>query len=245
MDKVFFMSWGAMASFTLGDTTMLDDTYHAAGRPKLIVIDPPTNFLGGRDEHKNSEIRSVLMGVSIWGQFHDIACVLITHCNKGIKKDVAALDRIIGSVAWATTSRIAHMLAPHPDEKDQRVFMPLKTNIGEMPDTLVYRIRSTDTLAVVDWLGTIDLDADDVLSGETARKPRGVVASEWVTERFREQREWTSEDLFRAAREVGISRSAMFAREVADLPILKTLSHRKDGPDYWTWIAEEGWPLPV
>ena len=241
MNKIHFMSWHAMGSFTLADTTMLDDAYHAAECPKLIVIDPPTNFLGGRDEHKNAEVRAVLMGVSIWCMSYDAACILITHCNKGIKKEMAALDRIIGSVAWASTSRIAHLLAPHPEERDQRVFVPLKSNIGEMPPGLVYSIRKTQSLAVVDWLGTIDLDADDALSGEK-KKPRGVVAIEWLAERFREKREWLSDDLVSAGREAGVSRNALFSPEVAALPIVKRQNTYADGSRHWTWTAAPNWP---
>jgi hypothetical protein len=244
MHQIGFMSWVAMAGFTLADTQMLDDTYHEAGCPKLVVIDPPTNFLGGKDEHKNAEVRSVLMGVSIWAMHHDVACVMITHTNKGIKKDMAALDRVIGSVAWASTSRIAHIFAPHPDERGQGVFLPLKSNIGQMPEGLTYEIEKTEALAKVRWIGTIDFSADDAMSGEK-RKSRGVVAVEWLAEQFTRQREWLANELHEAAAAAGVSRNALWTPEALALPIRKRQHRNAKGEQFWTWTAEEGWPPAV
>jgi hypothetical protein len=241
MSRVSFMSWEAMAAFTLTDVQMLDDMFEASGRPRLVVIDPPTNFLGARDEHKNAEVRSALMGVSVWSMRHDVACVMITHCNKGVKKDMAALDRIIGSVAWASTSRIAHIFAPDPDCPSSGLFLPLKSNIGQMPEGLSYEIEKTDTLARVNWTGTIDLSADDALSGEK-KKPRGIAAVEWLTERFREKRDWTSDDLKAAAAAAGVSKNALWAPEVAALPIRKRPVTGDDGERHWHWEAMPGWP---
>jgi hypothetical protein len=241
MARVSFMSWEAMGSFTLADSEMLDDTYHAAGSPKLVVIDPPTNFLGQKDEHRNAEVRGVLMGVSIWSMRHDVATVLITHCNKGIKKDMAALDRVIGSVAWASTSRIAHIFSPHPGERGQAVWIPLKNNLGPVADGLAFRIVTTDTFARVEWLGKVDFNADDAM-GNVPKKSRGVVATEWLEERFRERREWLSDELKRAAAEAGISRNALFAPEVNALPIKKRKQTDATGETTWRWVAEDGWP---
>lgn len=241
MDLVNFMSWEAMATYALADVVMLEDVYQAAGCPILVVIDPPTNFLGGKDEHKNAEVRSVLMGVSIWAMRHNLACAMITHCNKGIKKDMSALDRIIGSVAWASTSRIAHIYSPHPEEREQAVFLPLKNNLGRMPEGLAYRIVPTEAFAKVEWLGTIDFDADDAMAGQP-RKSRGVVATEWLMEQFRKQREWRSDELKRNATEAGVSKNALWSPEVNALPIRKRQHFNASGERFWTWIAEPGWP---
>jgi hypothetical protein len=241
MSRVTFMSWEAMAEFTLADSQMLDDVYFDAGEPKLVVIDPPTNFLGNKDEHRNAEVRSVLMGVSIWSMKHDVATVMITHCNKGIKKDMAALDRVIGSIAWASTSRIAHIFSPHPDERGQAVFLPLKNNLGQMAEGIAYRIVKTLKFAKVEWLGRVEFDADDAMAGEK-KKPRGVAAVEWLEERFREKREWRSDDLKRDAAEAGVSKNALWSPEVLALPIRKAKRTDATGESHWFWIAQDDWP---
>ncbi len=241
MTRISFMSWEAMADFELADRQMLDDTYQAAGCPKLIVIDPPTNFLGGKDEHKNAEVRSVLMQCSIWSMQNHAAVLLITHCNKAVRKDVAALDRIIGSVAWASTSRIAHVFAPHPDERDQGVFVPLKTNIGRKAEAISYEIVSTGPIAHVEWRGKIDLEADDAMSGEN-KKPRGVQAIEFLADAFTRRREWDADELRRVAAEAGVSKNALWSPEVQALPIRKRQVVGANGDRKWIWIAETGWP---
>jgi hypothetical protein len=235
-----FMSWEAMNSFKLDDEEMLTDAYHEAGMPKLVIIDPPTNFLGQKDEHRNAEVRGVLMGVSIWAMRYDVAVVMITHCNKGVKKDMAALDRIIGSVAWASTSRIAHLFAKHPEQRGQSVFIPLKSNIGRLPSGLTYQISDGDSTARVEWLATVEFDADDALYGE--KKSRGVVAAEWIVERFREKREWPSDELKQAAKEVGLDRKALWSPEVNAMPIRKRRRVDAAGEIHWYWQAEDGFP---
>lgn len=244
LDRVSFMTWEAMASFTLADTEMLDDTYQEAGSPRLIVIDPPTNFLGGKDEHKNAEVRGVLMGVSIWAMKHRAAVILITHCNKGTKKDMAAIDRIIGSIAWASTARIAHIFGPHPDRDGETVFLPLGSNIGKKVKGMSYQIVEENETVRVRWIGPVDLDADDMMAGK-AKKPRGMAAVEWLVERFREQREWASDELKRAAEEAGISKNALWSPEARALPIRRRQIINAAGDRHWCWVAEDGWPPPA
>lgn len=241
LDRVNFMGWEAMGAWSMADLDMLDDAYRDSGEPRLVVVDPPTNFLGQRDEHKNAEVRGVLMGLSLWAMRHDVAVLLITHCNKGVKKEIAALDRIIGSVAWASTSRIAHLLAPDPDDPTRCLFIPLKCNIGKVARGLSYRIKETDTLAVVEWLEEVDATGDDALAGTI--KPRRVVASEWLIERFRERREWRSDDLFDAAKESGVSRNAVFeAKQLLDLPSAKVITALGGQKTYVWWVPKD-WPL--
>lgn len=240
MDRVAVMTFEAMARFELDNIDMLDDLYAEAGSPRLVVIDPPTNFLGAKDEHKNAVVRGVLMGISIWTMRHDLACMMITHCNKGIKKDMSALDRIIGSVAWASTSRLAHILAPDPDDTTRCLFVPLKNNIGELAKGWSYRIRKTEECAVVDWLGPVDMTGDQALYGEA--KPRRITAAEWLIARFREQRQWRSADLFAAAKEANVSRDAIFeAKQVLGLPTArKHISENGDVAYVW-WVPDD-WP---
>lgn len=239
--RVFFMSLEAMAHYTLADLQMLDDTYHAAGCPKLVVIDPPTNFLGDKDEHKNAVVRGTLMGISLWCMRYELSCVMITHCNKGVKKDMEALDRIIGSIAWASTARIAHIFAPDNDKPQHGFMVTPKNNLGPPAPSIHYGIEMTPALARVSWLAVVDLSADEALSGEK-RKPRGIVAVEWLAERFRERREWPSDELKRAAAEAGLSKNALWSPEAMALPIRKSQHTNAAGERYWFWTANPGWP---
>ena len=66
LSRIAFLEWSAMAEYQLSDTDMLTEAWEQSGRPRLIVVDPPTNFMGGRDDHKNTETRSMLMKFVEW-----------------------------------------------------------------------------------------------------------------------------------------------------------------------------------
>ena len=243
MNRVFAMTWEAMQTWALNDVETLGRAFHQSGDPVLIVIDPPTNFLGDIDEHKNSEVRAALMMLVIWldRQTIPVACILITHVNKSAGKGIEAIYRLLGSVAWGSTARIAHALTVDPDDKSRCLFVCSKSNIGEKPTALSFCLKRTDKLAKVEWLGEVDTTADEAMSGEK-KKPRGVQAVEWVTEQFRKQREWTSEELKQNAKEAGLSKNALWSPEVAALPIQKQQHRTADGERFWSWVALPDWP---
>ena len=241
LSRISFLTWEAMAAYTLSDTEFLDRAFTEADDPALVVIDPPTNFLGdGIDEHKNSAVRAILMHLVQWVKDKDAACVMITHVNKSSGKGIDAINRVIGSVAWTTTARIAHSFAPDPDTSGDCMFLPIKSNLGQLPKGLGYRIKSTDTLAVVEWTGEVDLSADEAMAGEK-RKPRRVVASEWLAEQFRVRREWISNEITDAGKEHGISRNALWEAKGC-LPIDARKRMTADGEPVWYWVARPDWP---
>jgi hypothetical protein len=241
MSRVFFMTWEAMGSYTLENTDMLGRAFGLSGNPSLIMIDPPTNFLGEADEHKNAEVRAVIMKLVAWINSIDPApaCIMITHVNKAAK-GVDAISRVIGSVAWMTTCRIGHAFAPHPDQPGQVIFVPLKNNLGPIAKGVAFKIAKTETFAKVEWLGEVDTTADEAMGGE-ATKPRRVTAGKWLIEMFRQKREWTSDDLFAAANQSGVSRNAIFeAKERLDIPKARRVV-LANGDVQWTWWVPPNW----
>lgn len=243
--SVRFMTWEAMARYTLDDTDMLDLAYLECDSPILLVIDPPQNFLGRADEHKNAEVRTVLMRVVAWLQKRLAACILIMHVNKQIGKGLAALDRIMGSVAWATTPRIAIGFTDNPDVQDEHIMAGIKNNLGPKAQAVAYRIEripDNPKRAKIEWVGTLDITADDAMN-KVKKKPVGICAVEWITDRFREQPEWESNELRRLAKDAGVSLDAIFkGPEVAALPIIKRPRIDASGNHCWTWRAKDGWP---
>lgn len=237
-----FMRWRAMASFVLSDTAMLDRLKQEHDFD-LLIIDPPANFLGATDEHKNAEVRSMLMGLVAWLEENNVACVLISHINKQVGKGLDAIERIIGSVAWASVARITVAFAPDPDDSTQMVMGGTKNNLGEKAQPLNYRVVKTAGLATIQWIGVSATTIEDAMN-KIKRKTRGVCAVEWLEERFREKREWASEDLKQAASEFGLSKNALWSDEVNGLPIRKVRRVDANGDAAWYWIAKPDWPLP-
>lgn len=245
LDRVSFLTWEAMASYTLSDVKMLDRAYEEADQPLLIAIDPPTNFLGGKtDEHKNSEVRQILMGIVAWINSKGVACVMITHVNKQVGKGIEAIDRIMGSVAWASTSRIALGFAVDPNNQAQCLFAGIKNNLGPKAPTLAYEIKTTDTLATVEWHGEVDTTANEAFQS-VKNKSVAESAAEWLEDRFREKRVWWSKEIIDLGKQSGFSYNAI-AKDIPDNikhSIKKKNNFDEDGKSTgFTWTAAPGWP---
>lgn len=82
----------------------------------------------------------------------------------------------------------------------------------------------------------------DALSGYSSPTPRATAAVAFLEERFRERREWQSEEIKSLATQAGISKNALFSAEAQELPIRKRKRVLDDGSCVWVWIANEEWP---
>ncbi len=241
LSRVRFFRWEKMLSYELKDVAMLDKACKEVPNLRLVVIDPPTNFLGDIDEHKNSEIRQTVMGIIIWLENQNLSCIFILHVNKQTGKGIEAINRILGSIAWVTTSRIAHTFVRDPEDETRALLACAKTNLGPLPRTLAYRIVKSNALARVEWLEEIDMTANEAMGG-SGWKPRRVVAKDWLIERFRERQEWSSEELFSRGKQEGISRDAIFeAKKVLDIPKARRTA-LENGDIEWHWWVPKDWP---
>jgi len=236
------MTWKAMMRYNLENTDLLNRTWIKAKKPRVVMIDPPTSFLGDIDEHKNTEVRRVIMKLVGWMESCDPspAIIFITHVNKG-GGGVDAISRVIGSVAWMTTSRIGHIFAPDSESPDRVFFLSSKNNLGPKAKGMAYRIVKTETFAKVEWLGETTVTADEAMAGTTSAKPRRVNAAKFLIDLFNKQQEWPSDDLFEAAREAGISRQAIFeAKDRLQLPKARR-TVLPDGDVKWVWWVPADW----
>jgi hypothetical protein len=243
-DLIAFLSPEAEEHFSLAALDLLNKSLDAMGDDvRVVAIDPPTSYLGRTDDHKNAELRGLLGPLKRWAAQRRIALIFVTHVNKATAQKVDAMARVIGSVAWVSAVRAAHMFCPDPDNQGKSLFVPLKVNNGPKGKTLSYEIESTsDDMAVLKWIEEVDMTADEAM-GNVKRKSRGMCAVEWLAEQFRTRVEWESDELVRAAKEAGISRNALWSPEVNALPIQKKKRINAIGEPCWMWIANTGWPL--
>ncbi len=236
-----------LGQFSLERIDMLDAALDQLGKECMLVcIDPPTSFLAGTDDHKNSELRELLTPIGEWAARRRVAVVFITHVNKGGAGKVDAVMRIIGSVAWSTAVRAAHMFCPDPDDPDRHLFLVAKINGAKKRQGIAYQIHQIDPAdmdgpARVHWLGQVDTTANEAMAGQSRVQSRGQVASEWLIEKFREKLEWEADELFREAKSHNISRNAIFdAKAMLDLPKARKKIHL-GGTTSWVWWVPENW----
>ncbi len=241
LTKVCFLATAIQDRFTLADLKTLETALEQMGPGvRFVAIDPPTAYLGGVDDHKNSELRALLAPLKSWASKRRLAVIFNTHVNKQQGSKVEAMMRVMGSVAWVNAVRAAHMFARDPENLERRLFIGMKMNLAKERKGLAYRILPTETLAKVEWLGEVDTTADEAMSHVHKRER---VATEWLIGKFRERLEWPSEDLFAAARNDGLSRNAVFeAKSALNLPRARRQVNERGDVLYIWWVLPD-WPL--
>ncbi len=247
LDRVSFLKTEVQGKFTLADTVTLSRAYDQMGaRTRLIAIDPPTAYLGAVDDHKNADLRGVLTPLAVWAAERGVAIIFNTHINKGSGQKIEAMMRVYGSVAWVNAVRAAFLFSKDSDNPAERLFIGMKCNIGKEQKGLKYRIVETDKLAKIEWLGEVDISADEAMYKKSASKRR-VIASVFLEEMFGGKEELLSKAIFDAARLTTVSEDALReAKEDMDIR-----ARQKCGPDgqrnwYWCWSQEskDKWVRP-
>ena len=217
------------------DISDLRDRALQIGDVRLIIIDPPSAYLGTKvDSYKDSDVRRVLMPLGSLAQETGAMILLIVHLNK--RTDGGAQQRFSGSTAWTAAPRVGFMVVEDPLTK-QRFMLPVKNNIGD--DRLGYQYHIAEKLiqyggqtfksSYIVWdqttnrsvaemiippkasRGTVVEDAKEFLEDELAKGPLHV------------------EHVKASAKAAGISWASV-NRAKKDLPISST----KTG-DGWTW----------
>ncbi len=238
MDRVVFLEPAEQVAWTMKALEKLDLVVSEnEDNVRLVVVDPPTSFMGDVDDHKNTELRPLLMTFGEWASRHRCAVILVTHLNKGVNLD--AMSRVIGGVAWNTAVRATYLFAPDPDNETQSLMVCAKINNVAMPKARAYRIVNGTVAGRAEWLGEVDTSANDAIQG--SGKPKHVVAAEWMIERFREQREWPAKDWKAAAREEGISDEAL-TKARKRLAVKMRREADQFGNIKWIWWVPSDWP---
>jgi hypothetical protein len=118
------------------------------------------------------------------GRLSDVArrrgCAIIglRHLNKS--GGGKAMYRGGGSIGITAHVRSALVVGPHPDDDQLRVLAPVKTNRGRMPKARTFRLVPVpvtiggvpDEICRVDWVGEVDLKADQLVAGPLTDQQR-------------------------------------------------------------------------
>jgi hypothetical protein len=108
------------------------------------------------------------------------------------------------------------------------VLVPQKSNLSKKAQSLAYTtVTAENGAARVEWKGTVDLDAEELLTTDKSEEAR---AKLWITDRLNDGPLQSSE-IEAAAKEAGISISTL-KRAKFKLPVVS----KKDGPNgEWRW----------
>jgi hypothetical protein len=217
------------------DIAGLRDRVQEIGNVRLIIIDPPSAYLGSKiDSYKDSDVRRVLMPLGNLAQETGAMILLIVHLNK--RTDGGAQQRFSGSTAWTAAPRVGFMVAEDPITK-QRLMLPVKNNIGD--DRLGYQYHIAEKLIHYDeqtfrsshivWDGTTNRSVADLLVPAKGAKTSAVDEAKTFLEDELADGPMPVEKLMLTAKVAGISWPSV-TRAKGRLLISST----KVG-DGWTW----------
>lgn len=144
-------------------------------RPRLFIVDPIAAFIGAKDDHRMTEIRSILTPLKQLSEEYDLTTVLVTHANK--RGDQPPIHRVSGSIGYVAACRTVWMVGMDPDNESRRVFAPVKFNVLKDPSSLAFSILSApgEQHGAVEWESTpFSSDPADLLAGREEQTPGAI-----------------------------------------------------------------------
>jgi hypothetical protein len=205
------------------------------GDVRLIIIDPPSAYLGPKvDAYKESDVRRVLAPLTQLAHDTKALVVMVVHLNK--RSDGGAQQRFGGSTAWIAAPRAAFLVAEEEATR-RRYMLPVKNNLGN--DRLGFEYRVAETLLnyrsgpikapFIEWLGTSNRSTTELLNPP---KPKDTSALDEAKEFLRNQLAGGTKpaaDVKAAATDAGIS-DATLNRAKTDLRVKSTKVE-----NVWNW----------
>jgi hypothetical protein len=204
-----------------------------ATRSRLVLFDPFFAFLGPDTGSLNDlMIRRALAPLARVAGATGAAFHLVRHLGKGTLGK-AACFRGLGSLAILGAMRTAFLVAHDPCEPGRRVLACTKNNLAAFPPSLAFRIGETDTgTACIDWLGPVDLTADDLVQSRRRRGEAVPRAVRFLQEHL--QAGWVARvSLVQQAAAAGIPFRTL-ERAKAELGVVSRQC-REEGRNVWYW----------
>jgi hypothetical protein len=169
-----------------GDLEIIVSTCRAV-EARLLVIDPLMAHLGmDHDSYRDQDVRVAIGGLMKALPSLGTSCLILRHLTK--QHSGKAIYRGSGSIGIVGAARIGLLLAPHPEDEDQRVLAATKNNLGPRAASLAFRLQSSvwrPDVPVVQFEGAVTITADALISGGMPA-PRSKVdqARDWITDQL-------------------------------------------------------------
>ena len=254
---------GKPAPFSFAHYQKLGEELSDRPRVRLVVIDPAGAYIGraGVDDHKDSELRSLLDPMAEMAAKMRVTVVIVKHLNKGV--NAKAVHKVSGSAGYVNACRAAFVIAPQPSDETRKLFIPLKLNITKKPTGLAFRManvppaeakailkrfpkivgddrtRLQSQLFQIHWDGDAGMDADTALGDIARTRPNETKdCADWLIE-FLGDYAWPDEEVQEAAEDVGHGLGCL-KRAKAMLREAKKLRSRPEGKGgaWWIWAGD-------
>ena len=151
----------------------------------LLVIDPLMAFLDGKvNSYRDQDVRRALAPLAAMAERLRVAVVVIRHLNKS--SGGPAIYRGGGSIGLAGAARIVLAVGADPEDETRRILAPVKANLSAPSASLAYRLVADAGIVRIDWLGTSDVTAEQMLAVPVNDEERTAIgdAVEFLRERL-------------------------------------------------------------
>ena len=169
---------------------------------RLIILDPIQAYVGEKtDMNKANEIRPIFRRLAEVAERTACAVILIGHLNKAAGGQSAY--RGLGSIDFRAAARSVLLIGRVKREPNIRVIVHDISSLAPEGKPMAFCL---DPETGFEWVGEYDITADELLSGaggNTATKTEQ--AETLILDLLADENEMTSEEVMKAAAEVGIS----------------------------------------
>jgi hypothetical protein len=215
------------------DLTEIESRVDQVPDCRLVVIDPIGSYLGQYvDAYRENEVRAVLEPLAELAGRRSIAVILVAHTRKAWAP--FADDSVLGSRAFVGLARAVWHVTKDPQDRTRRLFLPGKSNLSRETSGLAFWIAPNPPR--VQWLGPVELQADDLVVEEPVRGRKSEVrnaAVDWLRTLLRDG-PMSVRKIRKAAQEAGFS-WATVRRAAEMLPIER---RKKSFGGGWEWRLE-------
>jgi len=215
------------------DLLTIERTIGGIGDVRLVVIDPISAYCGRADGNSNTEVRALLAPLSDMAARRGLAVVAVTHLNKS--GNGPALYRIMGSLGFTAAARCVHGVTRDRDDRDRRLFIPIKSNVGPDSGGLAFRLHDSGAGWAIAWeADPVDLTSDEAMDPDNAGERSRVEEAVAFLRAILADGPLTPQEVEARAEEAGIKwRTIERAKPRARV---KSRQERKDGQIIgWVW----------
>ena len=204
---------------------------------KLIVVDPLSNYAGGKDIFREQPIREVLMPVTALAQEFGVSIVTVMHNSK--QEGRTAMHKVIGAVGIAGVARMGWSFIKDPDDDSKKLMLQMKENLGKFSgirystEAKVIELQGEqEEVAVVKYLGTTEMGINNlILQNEDHKEKQDLPAVALIKHFMQPGKKVKAETVLNEAEHAGISHdSVLRARKKLGIK-----SHQKEDGWWWDW----------
>lgn len=226
------------------DVPILMKAVHNIGNVRLVIIDPISAYMSGKNENKNAEVREYLNPLIELAKVKKLAIVGISHLNKN--QEMTAGQRILGSTGFLAATRAAWLVETDKNDLDRKLFVPMKGNLSQKPTGLAYKLMSqsvqTDRGLTPSAYCAFEPDpiyftADDLLqpsAGKSGRPRKKETAGGWLMAYLADGPKKVL-DIYRDGEDAGFSeRTLRNAKKTSKIQATQTYDPEQ-GKHFWEW----------